>query len=160
MNPTRPTTLLVIAVIAAAASWLLVRRNFGTLPPLPWTAVPAMALLAIAEVIAGRHVRARIGGRTNGKPFQPIAVARLVALAKASSAAAAALGGLAAGFGSYVADQLNKPVPRGDAFVSGATIVAAAALIAGALYLERCCRAPRPPDERDQQQSGRQADWR
>jgi hypothetical protein len=161
VTPTRPGTLLAIAVIAAAAAWLFVRQTFATLPPLPWTAVPALALLAFGEAVAGRNLRARLTGRrTTGKPIEPIAVARLAALAKASSVAAAAIGGLAAGFGIYVTGLLDKSVPRADAYAAWATVVAAAALLAGALYLERCCRAPRPPDERDTPSGDRHADWR
>jgi Protein of unknown function (DUF3180) len=160
MNPTRPGVLVAIAVICAAAAWLTVRRTFASLPPLPWTAVPAMLLLAIGEGLAGRNLKARIAGRAAGKPIEPIAVARMAALAKASSVAAAALGGLAAGFLGYVAGQLAKDVPRADAFAAAGTVLAAALLVAAALYLERCCRAPEPPEDRDTSSGDRQADWR
>jgi hypothetical protein len=160
VNPTRPGTLLAIAAICAAVAWLTVRQTFATLPPLPWSAVPAMLLLAVGEVVAGRNLKARISGRRTGKPLQPIAVARMAALAKASSAAAAALGGLAAGFDIYVAGQLTKDVPRADAIAAAVTVLAAAALVAAALYLERCCRAPRPPEDTDTPSGDRQADWR
>jgi len=157
MKPTRPGTLLLIGVVCAAIAWIIVRQTFATLPPLPWTAVPAMALLAIGETIVGRNLRARMEGRRPGKPLEPIAVARTAALAKASSAAAVALGGLAAGFGAYVAGQLGKNVPRADAYAAAGTVIAAAALTAAALYLERCCRATEP-DDRDSDDD--QADWR
>jgi hypothetical protein len=160
VNPTRPGTLLAIAAICGVVAWLIVRQTFATLPPLPWTAVPAMLLLAIGEATAGRNLKARMSGRRTGKPLQPMAVARMAALAKASSAAAVALGGLAAGFGIYVAGQLEKSVPRADAWAAAATVVSAAALVAAALYLERCCRAPRPPEDQDSPSGDRQADWR
>ena len=97
-------------------------------------------------------------GRRPGKPVEPIAVARMAALAKASSAAAAVFGGLAAGFRIYVAGPLGKGVPRADAYAAGGTVIAAAALTAAALYLERCCRAlgPRRPRLR-RRRSGRLA---
>jgi hypothetical protein len=160
MNPTRPGVLVAVAVICAAVAWLAVRRTFASLPPLPWTAVPALLLLAIGEALAGRNLKARIAGRRPAKPIVPIAVARLAALAKASSVAAVALGGLAAGFFGYVAGQLAKDVPRADAFAAAATVLAAAALVAAALYLERCCRSPHPPEGRDSPSGDRQADWR
>jgi hypothetical protein len=75
-----------------------------------------------------------------------------VALAKVSSAAAAALGGLAGGYLIYVLGSLDKTIPARDARVAGATVAAAIALIAAALYLERCCRAPKPPDSDDDSQ--------
>ena len=49
MTPTRVRTLVIIAVVAAAASWLLLRPIYSALPPLPWTGVPALLLLAAAE---------------------------------------------------------------------------------------------------------------
>jgi hypothetical protein len=149
VQPTRPRSLLLTGVVCAAIAWLGARATFATLPALPWTAVPALALLAIGETLIGRNIRARLGGRGSGKPVQPIAVARLVALAKASSVVAAVFGGLAAGFGIYVADSLNKPVPRADALAATGTLAAALALAAGALFLERSCRTPDEPPDRD-----------
>ena len=113
------------------------------------TAVPALAALALAEAVVGRSVHNRLTGRKTGKPVAPIAVARLVALAKASSAAAAALGGLVGGYLIYVLRELDKSVPARDARIAGVTLAAAIVLIIAALYLERCCRAPKPPDDSD-----------
>jgi Protein of unknown function (DUF3180) len=147
MTPTRPWTLAAIAIGCALAGWLIVRATFTSLPPLPWTSVPALLLLAMAEGVSGRNLRARIRGRAGTKPIAPIAVARMAVLAKASSAAAAAIGGFAAGFLAYVSASLEKAVPRGDAFAAGATLASAIVLTAAALYLEHCCRAPEPPKE-------------
>jgi hypothetical protein len=88
----------------------------------------------------------------------PLAVARLVALAKASSAAAAALGGLVAGYLAYVLHEVDKSVPARDARVAGATLAAALALLAAALYLEHCCRAPKPPDDDSDDESAHSKD--
>jgi Protein of unknown function (DUF3180) len=142
MNPTRPWTLLAVAAVCAVAAWLVVRASFSDLPTLSWTGAPALVLLAAAEALSGRNLRAKIMGRRDGKPLAPIAVARMAALAKASSLGGAAFGGLAAGFFAYTAGFLNLTVPRSDAINSGVTAVAAGILVAAALYLERCCRAP------------------
>jgi hypothetical protein len=144
MTPTRPWTLLVVTAVCALAAWLIVRATFSSLPTLPWTAAPAMLLLAAAEVVSGRNLRARIRGRRDGRPLAPIAVVRMAALAKASSVGAAAFGGLAAGFFIYTLGLLSVTVPRNDAINAGATVAAAAILVAAALYLERSCRAPSP----------------
>jgi uncharacterized protein DUF3180 len=161
VKPTRPRNVALIAIVAALLAWLVVSMTFASLPLLPWTAVPALLLLALGEWMAGRNLRARLAGRGSGKPFEPTAVVRLAALAKASSAAAAALGGLAAGFLIYVAGSLQKVVPRSDALAAAGTVLAAAVLVAAALYLERCCRSPEPPDGEDSQRPGsRQADRR
>ena len=142
MTPTRPWTLLVVAAVCALVAWLIVRSTFSSLPTLPWTAAPAMLLLAAAEAVSGRNLRARIRGRRGGRPLAPIAVVRLAALAKASSVGGAAFGGLAAGFFIYALGLLSVTVPRNDAINAGTTVAAAAILVAAALYLERSCRAP------------------
>ncbi|HEX9030797.1 MAG TPA: DUF3180 domain-containing protein [Streptosporangiaceae bacterium] len=149
MQPTKPWSLLAIAAFSAVLAWLVVRFTFPSLPPLPWTLVPAMILLAIGEAGFGRNLSTRLHGRPGARPVQPMAVPRVVALAKASSAAATAIGGLAAGFAIYTLGTLDKPVPRHDALVCAFTVAAAIALVAAALYLERCCRAPEPPDDDD-----------
>lgn len=147
MRPTRASTLVVLVVACTLIAWLTVRATFGRLPLLPWTAVPALVILAIAETIVGRGLRARLAGRRTGRPLAPLAVARVAALAKASSAAAAMIGGLALGFLIYVVGMLDKPVPRTDAFAAGATVLAAASLLAAALYLEYSCRVPWHDDD-------------
>jgi uncharacterized membrane protein len=156
MTPTRPWTLVAVAAVCAFVAWLIVRTTFASLAPLPWTASPALLILAIAESFSGRNLRARIQGRRGGKPLAPLAVARMAALAKASSLAGAAFSGLAAGFLIYTLGSLDKAVPRSDAINAGATLASAAMLVAAALYLEHCCRAPTPPDDdqRDGQRDG------
>ena len=152
MTPIRPWPLLLVTVCAAGVGWLVIRLTYASFPPLPWTGVPALLLLAVAEAWSGRNVRARIQRRPGAKPLVPIAVARLAVLAKASALVAVIFGGLAAGFLSYLGGLLDKPAPRTDAIAAAATLVAAVVLAAAALYLERCCRAPRPPDDADEEE--------
>ena len=149
MEPTKPWTLLAIAAVSAAVAWLVVRFTFQDLAPLPWTAVPALLLLAIGEFGFGRNLGPRLHGRPGAKPIHPLAVPRVVALAKASSAAGAAIGGLALGFLIYTIPSLSRPVPGHDALAAAATMLAAIALVLAALYLERACRAPEPPEDED-----------
>jgi hypothetical protein len=157
---TRPGTVVAIFVIAAIVGWLATRATFVNLPLLPFTAVPALAALALAEAAVGRSVRARLSGRRKGaKPVAPLAIARLVALAKASSTAAAVLGGLVAGYLAYVLHELDKSVPARDARVAGVTLAATLALLAAALYLEHCCRAPKPPDDSDDDSQNSKDSW-
>ena len=68
MTPTRTRTLLLVAVAFAAASWLVVRLTYSSLPPLPWTMVPALVIAAAAEAWTGRGLRARILGRPGRRP--------------------------------------------------------------------------------------------
>ena len=155
MKPTRISTLVIIAVVCAAAGWLLLRAVYAKLPPLPWTGVPALLIAAAAEAWTGRDLRARIAGlarRGSGqgardlKPPAPLFVSRMVALAKASAVAAAIIAGFAAGFDFYLAGSLTASVPREDALTAVITFVAAVLLGCAALYLENSCRVPEDPD--------------
>jgi hypothetical protein len=161
VKPTRISTLVIIAVVCAAAGWLLLRAVYAKLPPLPWTGVPALLIAAAAEAWTGRDLRARIAGPRRGsgqgargsgqgardlKPPAPLFVSRMVALAKASAVAAAIIAGLAAGFDFYLAGSLNASVPREDALTAVITFVAAVLLGCAALYLENSCRVPEDPD--------------
>jgi hypothetical protein len=154
VKPTRISTLVIIAVICAAAGWVLLRAVYAKLPPLPWTGVPALLIAAVAEAWTGRDLRARIAGprRSTGqgardlKPPAPLFVSRMVALAKATAVAAAIIAGFAAGFDFYLAGSLNASVPREDALTAVITFVAAVLLGCAALYLENSCRVPEDPD--------------
>ena len=146
MRPTRTSTLVIVAVICAVASWLLLRAFYERLPALPWTGVPALLVTALAEAWTGRELRARIAGRRGLKPAQPLFVSRMVALAKASSLAGAVIGGLALGFVVYLSGSLNDAVPRQDAVTAAVTFAAAVVLACAAVYLEYCCRVPDAPD--------------
>src|SRR5260370_4431889 len=144
VTPTRVRTLVLVALICAVGMWFLLRQVYTSLPLLPWSGVPALALLAIAEAITGRNVRARLHGR--GTPIPPIAVARMAALAKASSLAAAFIGGFAAGVLVYVAGSLDKAAYRSDAYSAAGTLGSAIVLVAAALYLQYGCRVPTSGD--------------
>jgi hypothetical protein len=147
VKPTRISTLVIIAVVCAAAGWLLLRAVYAKLPPLPWTGVPALLIAAVAEAWTGRDLKARISGRRQGlKPVAPLFVTRMVALAKATSVAAAIIAGFAAGFDFYLAGSLNASTPREDALTAVITFVAAVLLACAALYLENSCRVPEDPD--------------
>jgi len=159
VKPTRVSTLVIVAVVCAAAGWLLLRAVYAKLPPLPWTGVPALLIAAVAEAWMGRDLKARIAGRGLGarrggdqgarsgpKPVDPLFVSRMVALAKASSVAAAIIAGFAAGFDFYLAGSLNASTPREDALTAVITFVAAVVLACAALYLENCCRVPDDPE--------------
>lgn len=150
MKPTKVRTLALAALVCAVLAWLLLRLIYASLPPLPWTGVPALVLLAVAEAVSGWNVRARLRGG-GGTKIAPIAVARMAALAKASSLAAALIGGLAVGFLVYVLGSLDKPSFRTDAVTASVTLGSAMALMAAALYLEQGCRVPSRPDDEEEE---------
>jgi Protein of unknown function (DUF3180) len=154
VRPTRLSTLALAAVVCAGLTWLVLRSVYQRLPPLPWTGVPALLIAAVAEAWTGRDLKARIAARRGSgqgtrrglKPVAPLFVSRMVALAKASSLAAAIIAGIAAGFDIYLAGSLTASVPREDALTAVVTFASAVLLACAALYLEYCCRVPDDPD--------------
>lgn len=149
MKPTKAGVLVVVSVVLAGVTWLLLGLVYRRLPPLPWTSVPTLLILAIAEAYCGLSLRARLSGRSAAKPVEPVGVARMAAFAKASSYAAALIAGIAAGFSLYVLGSLDKAVPRQDALAAVGTLVAAVLFAAAALFLERCCRIRKKPEDED-----------
>jgi hypothetical protein len=157
MTPTRVRGLVAVAVLCALLVWLLLLHFYNSLPSLPWTPALTLLLLAVIEVRAGYLIKARLTGpnrasqgngtkpRGRDKPLQPLAVARTVAIAKASAQAAAVIAGIAAGFVIDLARSFSQPGPRNDTFAALGILGGAVLLAAAALYLERCCRVPGPP---------------
>lgn len=159
MNPTRTRGLVVVAVVCAAATWLLLLHAYSALPPLSWTMVLTPLLLAVVEARAGHLIKARVSGRRRPagedaaggwgrrpRPLHPIAIARTAAIAKASALAAAVLGGVAVGFVLDLARSLSQPIPRQDTFTALGILGASVVLAVAAVYLERSCQVP--PDLR------------
>src|SRR5215469_14709001 len=146
MNPTRPWTLGAILAAAAAITWAVLTAVYASLPPLTWTGVPALLIAAGAEAWMGRDLRARIGGKRGARPAPPLFVARIVALAKASSQTAALPAGVCAGFMIYLSGMASAPTPRGDLVDASLSFGGCLVLLAAALFLEYSCRVPKDPD--------------
>src|SRR5688500_18657969 len=89
LRPTTPATLVVAGLIAAALSWLGISQFYGDLPDLSVLAGLTLAGLGAVEGSAARGTRARIERRPGSGPVNPLLVARLAVLAKASSLAGA-----------------------------------------------------------------------
>lgn len=151
MRPTRVSTLAVVTVIAGLATWALLKAVYNSLPPLPWTGVPALLIVAVFETGAGRDLKRRIAGRNNLKPADPLVVSRMLVLARATALAGAVVTGVALGFVIYLSGMLGNPIPRHDMINAAITGAAALIMVGAALYLEFCCRVPgggaRPEEE-------------
>ncbi|WP_131735902.1 DUF3180 domain-containing protein [Actinomadura roseirufa] len=157
MRPSRPLFLIGLVVVLAVITWAVTRSAYLSLPPLPWTAVPTLLLLALAEGFTGVNLLRRIRRKPNTRPVEPLAVARMAALGKASAHAAAVIAGVFAGFAASLSDALDKPTPRHDFFVSGGTFLAAAVLVGAAFFLEYACRVPKDPDHEEHERGASHA---
>lgn len=147
MKPTKPSVLVALVVIVALFTWILVRQFYSELPYLPWTAIPTVLLLAVGEAYSGAMTKARIARKPHTKPVEPLAVARLAALAKASAYAGAVFAGMFGGFALHTVQLLTRETPRAEFFVATGSFLAFVALICSALYLEHCCKVPKSPDD-------------
>src|SRR5699024_2650463 len=76
-----PVLLTVIGVLLG----VLVTDLLSSPPQLPWSAIPTLLLLALAETFTAGRTRRRIRGEPGTEPMEPLSAARLLALAKASA---------------------------------------------------------------------------
>lgn len=151
LGPTRPATLVVAALVAAALAWLAISRfYYADFPKLPWPPAITMAVLALVEGVAARSTKARIDRRPGTRPVDPLVVYRLVVLAKASSFGGAILFGLYGGALVWLLGERGR-VAAAAADTPPVAVGAAAALllVGAALWLEYACRVPKPPKDQD-----------
>lgn len=145
--PTRVRDLVGYALGVALIVWLAMRQWYGDLPELTWFVPLSVLLLALAEVLAGNNLRARIRRRPGALPVQPIVAARSLALAKASSLVGAVVTGVWAGLLVYVVPRIDQlDAASRDTRTATVGVFAGVALTGAALWLEYCCRSPTPPD--------------
>jgi Protein of unknown function (DUF3180) len=151
MGPTRPATLVVAGLAAAAVAWLMISRFYGDIPALPWLPPLTIGALAVLEALLAFNTKARIDRRTGRDPVDPLAVARYVVLAKASSLAGAIFAGFYAGMLVWLLiERQRNSYAAADTPPGTAGVVASLALVAAALWLERACRVPKPPDDHEE----------
>ena len=159
MRPVNRRDLLVIGAGLAVATWLVVRASYGALPALRWWLPVPLGVLALAEALGARTLRARLAaqrdrrppaerGSAPVRPVEPMLVARLAVLAQASAYVGAAFVGIWVGVLLYAGPAVPRLQTAGSDTVTGVVgVVCAAALVAAALWLESVCRIPPGPDD-------------
>ncbi|MBA9001502.1 MULTISPECIES: DUF3180 domain-containing protein [Thermomonospora] len=157
MKPTRPALPAALAVALAMVTWAFLQGTYDVLPKLPWTMVPTLLLLGLGEAFTAYNLWRRIRRRPGTRPVEPLMVARMAVLAKASVIAGAVLAGIFAGFLLRLAPELDKTVPRQDFFVGVGTFVASLVLVGAAVWLEYACRVPKGPDDEDRDRGASRA---
>jgi hypothetical protein len=146
MRPTRWYVLLALGLVAGAVSYLITRSYYTDISSPTIYAQASLFVLAIFEGYTASLTKARIDGRQGTRPIDALVVARLVALAKASSIVGAIAAGGYGGFLGWVA-QVNSTSAHRDVKVSAVGVLAGLAMIAGALYLEWAGRVPKVEDD-------------
>lgn len=138
LRRTRPVDLLIPLFVIGVATYLLLRASYDSIPPLGYLIPAPLAVLAVAEVLAARRVRAAVRHDPRARPMAAIVILRCVALGKASSTVGAAVAGASIALLTRVApDAATVRVAANDTRV-GAFLLVASGLLAGAgLLLER-----------------------
>jgi hypothetical protein len=97
MRRTGPIDLLVPFGIIGISTYVLLKFSYGSLPPLGYFVPVPLTVLAVVEFVVARRVRAAVRHEPWAKPMTAIAIARSVALGKASSVVGAVFAGAAVG---------------------------------------------------------------
>jgi uncharacterized protein DUF3180 len=145
MTPTSVRRLALVALATAVITYLIVQLVYGQLPEVPTYAPATLVFLAVAEGVTAASIRARLAGRPGTRPIEPMAVAQLAALAKASALAGGLIAGGYLGLFGYTLQHLDRRVYSHDSVASGFGVAAAVLLVVAALLLERACRHPDVP---------------
>lgn len=154
MRRTRPADLVLALVIVGGAAYLALRLGYDALPPLGYFVPVPLALLGIWELALARRVRSAVRHEPQARPMAAIAVARAVALAKASSLVGAGVLGAGIALVARVAPHAGTvSVAARDLRVGALVVAACIMLVAAGLVLER---AGVDPSNKDRQRgSGR-----
>ncbi|WP_327121518.1 DUF3180 domain-containing protein [Nocardia sp. NBC_01730] len=151
MKPTRVLDLVANVLIAAIVAWIATRMAYDNFPPISTYAGASLYPVAAIEAVLAFVIRARVNDDEIGdgrNQLHPITAARAVALAKASVQVGSIAAGVWLGFLCWVFPQ--RGTLRAAAADSPGAIVgmlAGVALVAAALWLEYCCRAPEDPTD-------------
>ena len=150
MGLTRKRDLAAAAAVAALVGYLAIHLLYRHFPPITlWTGLSLLGVAAVeawwAASVRGRIRDGRIG--VGAGRLHPLAVARTVAIAKASAWAGALM------LGWWVAVLVYLLPRRDELRVAGAdtpgaavAAVSAFALVVAALWLQQCCKSPDDPD--------------
>ena len=145
MRPTRPGTLVLAGlaglVIGFAVTSLLDRLGYG-LPRVSWLSIGLLLFLAVVVLVSSRRVTAWVAGDSPSEPGDALRMGRMVALAKAASVFGAVMTGGYLGLAAAGLPRLPSEYARQHVWWALGGALAAAAVLAAAVLLERACRLP------------------
>lgn len=135
---TSANDLVAPFVLALGVCYLLLRSFYESLPPFQWYTALPIAALAVAEFVIAGRVRAAVRHKPDAKPMTALAVARAVALGKATVLVAAALAGASVALLlRVVPDATRTAAGANDTRVGLVLLLVTLALGAAGLILER-----------------------
>lgn len=158
MGLTRKRDLAAATAVAAVLGFIVIHGLYRYFPPITlWTGLSLLAVAA-AEAWWAATVRARIrDGRVGvgAGRLHPLAVARSVAIAKASAwAGALMLGWWLAVLAYLMPRRAELRVAAADTPGAAVAAVCAVALVAAALWLQHCCKSPEDRTDADEPVTG------
>lgn len=148
MRRTRPSVLIILAVLGVAVGWLLETALAAMGQPIivpPATLSVALVGIGAIVLAVGWPIRQVVRGIRKG-PIDPFRAMRILVLAKASSLSGALIGGWAAGVLLYLASRPVLP-PDTALLLVGSSAVAAVLLLSSGLVVEHWCRIPPSKDD-------------
>jgi hypothetical protein len=138
MRRTRPLDLLAPLVVVGVVAYVLLGIAYGSLPPFDYLLPVPIAALAVIELVMARRVRAAVRHDPGARPMTAIAVARCVALGKASSLVGSGVLGAAIALLLRVGPRAGTVTAAGhDTRVAALILVGSGFLVAAGLLLER-----------------------
>ncbi|RKE20608.1 DUF3180 domain-containing protein [Streptomyces sp. TLI_171] len=153
MKPLRLRLLLGIIAITGVLSWGGARlwAALGTLPAVPAYAPYVLAAIAVVLLAAAISLRSRLKAvrerQPGAKRVDPLHAARALVLGQASALVSAVVTGIYGGVGVYLLGSLDNASRRSQAQTAGLAVLAGAAVIAVALWLQHVCRLPEDHDD-------------
>jgi hypothetical protein len=148
----RIRVLAGVFAVAGILSWAGARlwNSVGTLPSVPLAAPIVLALIAAVLLSTALSIRTRLKAQRDRVPgakgVDPLMAARAVVFGQASALVAALVSGMYGGTGVFLLESLDIPARRDQAIYAGFSVLAGAAVIAAAIFLERVCRLPEDDD--------------
>ncbi|GAA2295515.1 DUF3180 domain-containing protein [Streptomyces caniferus] len=121
--------------------------SLGTLPSVPVAAPVVLALIAAVLAATAFSFRARLRAQRERRPdargVDPLVAARAVVFGQASALVASLAAGLYGGVGVFLLTTGLDVAPRRDQTIyAGLSVVAGAAVVVAAIFLERVCKLP------------------
>jgi hypothetical protein len=138
MRRTRWTDLAVPFLVVGVTAYVLLRFSYHPYLQLRYLVPAPLAAMALTELVVARRVRAAVRHDPTAKPMEAIAIARCVALGKASSVVGAGVAGAAVGMIVRLLPNVRTVDLAAHDTRVGALLVAASLVLVGAgLLLER-----------------------
>lgn len=146
--------LVGLFLVAGVLAWAGARLwdAFGTLPSVPLAAPIVLALIAAVLFATALSLRSRLRAQRERRPgakgVDPLVAARAVVFGQASALVASLVSGLYGGAGVFLLlSGLDMAGRRDQAVYAGFSVLAGAAVVAAAIFLERVCKLPEGDDE-------------